>query len=158
MDGLPRGSACIVVWCLLAGAGSLAFGQQYPFLPVPGSPKGVTNLFQDSRSRIWLAGAELSCFDGTRFFPLADYGLPPGATYDVSEDPSGAIWIGGDNGVYRFGSGTVEQIAKGVAVSVIGLRPDMAIALVGPPGHGSALFSAALMRMRQVQGKWVAET
>ena len=158
MSRVLREAALILAWWLLGGVGSRAFGQQYPFLPVDGSPKGVTNLFQDSRGRIWLAGAQLSCFDGTRFFSLADYGLPQGAIYDVSEDPSGAIWIGSDNGVYRFGNGIVEQIAKGVAVSVIGLKPDMAIALVGPAGRGTPMFSAALMRMRQVQGKWVTQT
>jgi ligand-binding sensor domain-containing protein len=132
MSRFSRGASFIFVWWLLVGASSPAFGQQYPFLPVPGSPKGVTNLFQDSRGRIWLAGPQLSCFDGARFFSLADYGLPPGITYDVSEDPSGAIWIGAETGVYRFADGRVEAIAEGVAVSVIAAAPDAAVAAIGP--------------------------
>jgi hypothetical protein len=76
MDRIYRYAWCGVAWWFLAATGSIAFAQQYPFLPVPGSPKGVTNLFQDSRGRIRLAGAQLSCFDGSRFFSLADYGLP----------------------------------------------------------------------------------
>jgi tRNA A-37 threonylcarbamoyl transferase component Bud32/ligand-binding sensor domain-containing protein len=157
MDGLPRGSACIVVWCLLAGAGSLAFGQQYPFLPVAGSPKGVTNLFQDSRGRIWLGGAQLACFDGARFFALADYGLPQVTTYDISEDPSGAIWIGAETGVYRFADGRVEEITKGVAVSVIAATPDIAVAAVGPLGRGLPDI-ASLVRIERRRSMWSANT
>jgi tRNA A-37 threonylcarbamoyl transferase component Bud32 len=142
----------------LAIAHSQAFGQQYPFLPVAGSPKGVANLFQDSRGRIWLGGAQLSCFDGSRFFSLADYGFPPATTYDISEDPSGAIWIGGETGVYRFANGRVEEIAKGIAVSVIAARPDVVIALVGPPERGTPMVSADLIRLRQIHGEWVKET
>ena len=41
MNRFSRGASCILIWCLLAGAGSQAFGQQYPFLPVAGSPKNV---------------------------------------------------------------------------------------------------------------------
>src|SRR5579864_118752 len=90
-------------------------GQQYPFLPVAGSPKSVKSLFQDSRGRLWLGGPQAACFDGTRFFALRDYGFPAAEAYDFSEDPSGAIWIGAETGVYRFANGKVEEVGKGVA-------------------------------------------
>jgi len=82
----------------VAGAAPAALCQQYPFLAVPRSPKSVTTLFQDSRGRLWLGGPRSACFDGTRFFFLGDYGLPSGESYDFSEDPSGAIWIGAETG------------------------------------------------------------
>jgi len=93
MIRFSRGATCIFAWLLLAGAGSRAFGQQYPFLPVGGSPKSVQSLFQDSHGRLWLGGLEPACFDGTRFFELHDYGFPPAEAYDFSEDAGGAIWI-----------------------------------------------------------------
>jgi hypothetical protein len=74
-------ASCSVVLARLAAAGSDAFGQQYPFLPVPGSPKSVKSLFQDSRGRLWLGGEQPACFDGTRFFFLREYGSRwPGLT------------------------------------------------------------------------------
>ena len=94
MNRFSRGASCILVWWLLACAGSRAFGQQYPFLPVAGSPKNVKALFQDSRGRLWLAGDELACFDGTHLFFLRDYGFPRAESYSLAEDTSGATWIG----------------------------------------------------------------
>src|ERR1700723_1308885 len=88
--------SCVVICVLLAVASSAAFAQQYPFLPVPGSPKNVKTLFEDSRGRLWLGGDQLACFDGTRLFFLADYGFPAAATYSISEDADGAIWIGAE--------------------------------------------------------------
>src|ERR1035441_577629 len=76
----------VLVWGLLVGLPWPAFGQQYPILPVPGSPKTVRTLFQDSRGRLWLGGDQVSCLDGTRFFFLRDYGLPPAITYNITED------------------------------------------------------------------------
>src|ERR1039457_5153219 len=80
----------VLVWGLLVGLPWPAFGQQYPILPVSGSPKSVKTLLQDSRGRLWLGGDQVSCFDGTRFFFLRDYGLPPAITYNITEDPGGA--------------------------------------------------------------------
>jgi len=147
----------VLVWGLLGGFVSLAIGQQYPILPVPGSPKSVMTLFQDSQGRLWMGGAQASCFDGTRFFFLRDYGLPPGATYSIAEDPSGAIWIGTETGVYRFAKGRVEAISQGVAVSVIAPAPDLAVAAIGPLGLGIPA-SASLVRMQRAGGLWKAET
>ena len=69
-------TSCVLVLGYLVGGSPAAFGQQYPFIPVPGSPKGVSSLFEDSKGRLWLGGRQSACFDGARFFPLSDYGLP----------------------------------------------------------------------------------
>jgi hypothetical protein len=158
MDKLSRGAACILVWSLLGAAAPRACGQQYPFLPVAGSPKNVKVLFQDSRGRLWLGGDDLACFDSTHIFFLRDYGFPRAETYDITEDSSGAIWIGAETGVYRFANGHVEEIAKGAAVSVIAATPDVAIAAVGPLGRGVPITTSALVRMERTKGNWQAET
>jgi len=158
MNRFPRGASRALVWCLLAGAGSQLCAQQYPFLPVAGSPKGVTVLFQDSQGRLWLGGAQLTCFDGTRFLPLRDYGFPSVGSHDIAEDPSGAIWIAADTGVYRFVKGRVESLAKAAAVSVIPATPDVAVALAAPLGHGLPTTSATLLRFKRAGDKWQSET
>ena len=158
MNGLSRGAACILVCWLVAHAGSRAYGQQYPFLPVAGSPKNVKTLFQDSRGRLWLGGDDLACFDGTHMFFLRDYGFPRAESYDITEDSSGAIWIGAETGVYRFANGPVQEIAEGAAVSVIAATPDLAVAAVGPLGKGIPITTASLIRMQRTNGNWKTET
>lgn len=157
MIRFSRGATCIFAWLLLAGAGSRAFGQQYPFLPVGGSPKSVQSLFQDSHGRLWLGGLEPACFDGTRFFELHDYGFPPAEAYDFSEDAGGAIWIAAETGAYRFANGRVEEVAKGVAVSVIAATPDVAVAAMGPLGR-STFGNASLFRIQRTGDRWRTET
>jgi hypothetical protein len=80
---------------------------------------------------LWLGGSKPACFDGTRFFSLADYGLPSPEVYDFSEDSSGAIWIGAVTGVYRFANGRMEEVSTGAASSLIAVTPDMAVAVLG---------------------------
>jgi ligand-binding sensor domain-containing protein/tRNA A-37 threonylcarbamoyl transferase component Bud32 len=150
-------ASCVLVAWLLLGAGSVAFGQQYPFILIPGSPKAVKTLFQDSRGRLWLGGSQVACFDGSRFFFLRDYGLPAAESYDITEDSSGAIWIGAETGVYRFASGRVEEISKGVAVSVIAAAPDVVIAAVGPLGQGTPA-TVSLVRIQRTGNSWKSET
>ncbi len=142
--------------CLLAAC-SAASAQQYPFLSVPGSPKGVTNLFQDSTGRLWLGGAQLTCFDGSRFFNLRDYGFPPSQSYEITEDPAGAIWIAADTGLYRFSNGRVEEVAKGVVANVIAARTNIILAVIGPAGRGFPR-QAALVRIEHTGNAWKAET
>ncbi len=134
----------------------LAVAQRYPILPVPGSPKNVRVLFQDSRGRLWLGGDRLSCFDGTRFFFLSDYGFPAVTTSSISEDATGAIWIGAETGVYRF-DGRVEEVAKGVVTSLIAVKPGLVLASMGPVGRGVP-ESASLVRIQQSQNKWTTQT
>ena len=142
---------------LLAAAVFPAMAQQYPFLAVPGSPKSVSTLFQDSRGRLWTAGEDITCFDGARFFFLRDYGFPPGFSYDVAEDPSGIIWIGAEKGVYRFARGRAERVAEGEAVNVIPVSPDLVLAAVGEPGRGTP-ETLSLLRIRHAAGRWIPET
>ncbi len=157
MGRLSGGVSYILVWWLLTGAGSRAFAQQYPFLPVAGSPKNVKSLFQDSRGRLWLAGDELACLDGTHLFFLRDYGFPRAESYDITEDSSGAIWIGAETGVYRFANGLIEEITKGVAVSVVAATPDIAVAAVGPAGLGIP-NRASMVRIERTPRAWKTET
>jgi tRNA A-37 threonylcarbamoyl transferase component Bud32/sugar lactone lactonase YvrE len=147
----------VLKWVLLGAIVSAAWGQQYAFLPVPGSPKSVKILFQDSRGRLWLGGDDVTCFDGTRFFSLRDYGLPATAALSIAEDPGGALWIGTMSGVYRFAKGRVEVISPGVAVSVIAPTADLAVAAVGPPGLGLG-GDTLLVRMQRTGGAWKTET
>ena len=152
---------CAIKWSIpiicLAAAGSGAFAQQYPILPVPGSPKNVLAVIQDSLGRLWLAGQETACFDGTRFFYLRDYGFPAVESHDITEDPSGGIWIGAETGVYRFANGRVQELAKGVAVGVFAPTPDIAIAAMGPLGGGLPA-NAQLVRIRRNGTIWIPET
>jgi hypothetical protein len=144
-----------VLACLAASAGP-AYSQQYPFLPVPGSPKSVRHLFQDSRGRLWLSGEQLACFDGARFFFLRDYGFPEVPTDDVAGDSTGAIWVGAETGVYRFSQGRIQKVVDGVAVSVVPARPGLVLAATGPPGHGIP-SNASLVRIQGNGDVWRAE-
>ena len=154
---MPMNRPAIIVR-LLAAAAVLpaAMAQQYPFLAVPGSPKSVSAIFQDSRGRLWTAGEDLACFDGARFFFLRDYGFPGGFSYDIAEDPSGAIWIGGEKGVFRFAKGRTEPVAEGEAVSVIPVSAEMVLAAVGEAGRGLP-STTRLLRIRHVEGRWTAD-
>jgi|SRR5580658_10472145 hypothetical protein len=143
--------SCVVICVLLGVANSAAFAQQYPFLPVPGAPKGVTALFQDSRGRLWLGGPQPACFDGTRFFFLRGYGFPLADARAFSEDAGGAIWIGADTGVYRFANGRVEEVSKGPAVGVIAATAGLAVAAMGPPGGGN---NASPYRIQRAGDRW----
>jgi ligand-binding sensor domain-containing protein/tRNA A-37 threonylcarbamoyl transferase component Bud32 len=147
---------CCALCLVLAGLGNLALGQQYPFLAVPGAPKGVTVLFQDSKGRLWLGGSQqVVCFDGARFFSLADYGMPPTVPNDIAEDSGGAIWIGADTGVYRFATGSVERVRGGSAVSVIPATPEVAIVAAGQPGRNTRSQGfVSLDRVERINGKW----
>ena len=105
-----------------------------------------------------MKGADLSCFDGSRFFFLRDYGLPAATTLDIAEDATGAIWIGTENGVYRFWNGQVAEIGKGSASSVVPISPDVVAAVMGPPGRTVADRSSVLVRFERVGGGWKAKT
>jgi tRNA A-37 threonylcarbamoyl transferase component Bud32 len=150
-------ASCAFVLGLLISAASDAFGQQYPFLPVAGSPKNVKTLFEDSRGRLWLGGDRLAFFDGIRFFFLSDYGFPAAASYSISEDTSGAIWIGAETGVYRFSNGRVDEITKGVAVSVTAATPEVIVAAMGPLGRGVPV-NASLVIIQRRGNSWKTET
>lgn len=160
MGKLRLANRCCALCFTLASFASIALGQQYPFLAVPGAPKGVTILFQDGKGRLWLGGAQqIVCFDGTRFFSLADYGLPAAVPKDIAEDPSGAIWIGADTGIYRFADGRVERVSNGPAVSVIPVTADIAIAAVLDAKHNAQFRGPiSLVRLERISAKWSSQT
>ena len=135
----------------------VAFGQQYPFLAVPGSPRVVTSLYQDSKGRLWLGGDQAAFFDGVRFFPLRDYGLPAAPVHEIAEDNSGAIWIAAESGLYRFANGKLDEVGRAVVTSVVAVSADTAFASVGPLGKGVPL-KVTLARIERAHGKWGIET
>ncbi|MGO4879196.1 MAG: hypothetical protein ACLP59_00060 [Bryobacteraceae bacterium] len=69
-----------------------------------------------------------------------------------------ALVADAETGVYRFADGRVEQIAQGIAVSVIAASPEVAIAAVGPPGRGVPIVISSLVRMQRIGGTWKSET
>jgi ligand-binding sensor domain-containing protein/tRNA A-37 threonylcarbamoyl transferase component Bud32 len=159
-----RKSRCRAVWslgallayCVLALC-PLAIAQQYPTLPVAGSPKNIRFLFQDSKGRLWVGGDRLACFDGARFYSLTDYGFPAVPSYAVSEDSGGAIWIGAATGIYRYSGGRVQEVSKGATVSVVAVSPDLVLAAVGPMGKGVPA-TASLVRASRKGDSWKTET
>jgi tRNA A-37 threonylcarbamoyl transferase component Bud32/ligand-binding sensor domain-containing protein len=142
---------------LLAGTSVQAFGQQYPFLPVPGGPDGANVLFQDSKGRLWVGGNELACFDGSRFFFLRDYGLPKTEVHAVAEDSGGAIWLAAQAGVFRFERGKIEEVSQGTADSVVIATPQIAVALL-ETDKPESLTRTSLVRIERRSGTWQSET
>lgn len=133
-----------------------ASAQQYPFLPIPGTPKSVQRLFEDSRGRLWLLGEELACYDGSRVFYLRDYGFPSVRTYEIAEDQGGAIWIGAESGIYRFFRGRVEFIDKSIAISLIPIDAATVIAATAP--FGPVPENTTLVRIRKRANSWQVES
>ncbi len=89
-----------IFWLLLA---NVMFGQQLPFVLVPGGPANIRQIFQDHLGRLWVASfTDLACFDGSRFYSMRDFGFQAIDVSAIAEDSDGAIWIGAGNGVYRF--------------------------------------------------------
>lgn len=131
-----------------------AWAQQYPFLLTPGSPKGISALFQDSKGRIWMMGSPAACFDGSRFFPLEDYGLPAATgIQNFAESPDGAIWIAADTGLFRYAQGHIGKITSGWVGSVVAPAPDVALVTM----DGTEV-NRMLVRFRRVGGEWKKES
>ena len=147
-------TSCVLMLGYLLGGSPAAFGQQYPFIPVPGSPKGVSSLFEDSKGRLWLGGRQSACFDGARFFPLSDYGLPAGDANVFSEDTSGVIWVGTDTGIYQFVNGRMEEISNVGAQSLVAVTSDIAVAVLGR----YLPASAPIVRIVRTRNGWKIET
>ena len=104
-----------------------------------------------------MAGEDLACFDGARIFYLRDYGFPPADTYQVSEDASGGIWIGGESGIYRFAKGRFEKVDNEVAANIFPVSPALVVAAVGPAGKGLPQ-NATLVRIRKIGNAWKRDT
>jgi tRNA A-37 threonylcarbamoyl transferase component Bud32 len=79
------------------------------------------------------------------------------ATYDVTEDASGVIWIGAETGVYRFANGHADRVSQGAAVSIIVATPDLVVAAMGPLGQGVPT-NVSLVRIKRTGDTWKTET
>ena len=139
-----------LLWLLLA---NLMFGQQFPFVLVPGGPANIQKIFQDHLGRLWVASStDLACFDGSRFYSLRDLGLQAFDVSAIAEDSDGAIWIGTGNGVYRFYTGQVERIMPGL-VRAVATTSGAVLAMVGLEGPSGPSF---LFRIRRNGTAWQA--
>jgi tRNA A-37 threonylcarbamoyl transferase component Bud32 len=143
------------VWALPLVASAL-LGQQYPFVPVPNSPKNIERILQDKVGRLWMATHDdVVCFDGTRFFSLREFGFRAEISYGLAEDAEGGIWSGTNSGVYRFIHGRLEHVVPGLnAHEIIPLAPGL-LAATAFVNSGSSLYR--LYRIQFTKGIWRAE-
>jgi tRNA A-37 threonylcarbamoyl transferase component Bud32 len=144
----------------------LGFGQHYPSLAVPGSPRNIYMMMQDSQSRLWLGTIdEVWCFDGTHFYSLRPYGFPHETPNAFAEDREGGIWIGTQGtdvnggqlqgGLYRYQNGRVERILGGDILSVVAVGPGTVLASVGTEASGRPAYGD-LYRLSLRDGRWTA--
>jgi len=146
----------VAAWIVLLFA-DVVFGQQLPFLNIPGASRNIRALLQDHLGRLWIgADTNVACFDGARFFSLHEVGLPVTGVSGISEDSEGAIWIAADTGVYRFFRGALQEVARGYASSVIATSPTVVLASVGPQGQGIP-DHPFLIRIRRIREAWTTE-
>jgi hypothetical protein len=128
------------IWVLVVSC-CAACAQHYPILPVPGSPRGITALFQDSRSAIWIGtNDDVVCFDGRIFYSIHQYGLPRARATGLAEDSDGGIWISiqgttendatRENGLYRYQHGKVDRIFSGRIRSLVSAVHGSMLAVV----------------------------
>jgi len=91
MEAMPRLG---LAWLVVLSAPMLP-AQQYPFVPVPGSPAGIRTIVEGTGGRLWIAaGDDVFCFDGRLFFSLRSHGLPPVQAEALAEDGKSGVWIG----------------------------------------------------------------
>ena len=140
-----------LLWLLLA---NLMFGQQFPFLLVPGGPTNIRQIFQDHAGRLWVASSiDLACFDGSRFYSLRDFGFQAIDVSAIDEDSDGAIWIGTRDGVYRFYKGEIARVVPGV-VRAVAVTSGTVLAMVGQQGPSGPSF---LFRIRRNGTVWQSD-
>jgi hypothetical protein len=146
----------ILISTLLLAARVL-FGQQYPFLLVPNSPKTAGALMEDSRGRLWVGATDDAViFDGSRFYSLHEAGFPAVEVTSFAEDDEGGVWIGTEAGLYRFHAGRVAQISPGRTVNVAFLAPGVVVAAIHPSlaNDAAADYLYQLFRIRREQELW----
>jgi ligand-binding sensor domain-containing protein len=154
----------MAVWAMLLCAGSSP-AQQYPTRLVPGSPKDIALMMQDSRSRIWLGTLDdLLIFDGVRFYSLRQYGYPREKAQSLAEDSEGGIWAGTIGGLYRYQNGRVEKILPGTeggfGIGIVAIAPGTMLAAYAPPEKKRPVNTFGLTFLYRIQrdrGVWKAE-
>ena len=138
---------------LLACAGLVA--QQYPFLPVAGSPRNIEHILQDRQGRLWIGTlADVQYFDGARFFSLHEVGFPVTSVFSLAQDDEGGIVIGSEGGAYRYFEGRLEKLPPEViAARVTVVAPGLLFVTGNRPGSSEVL----LYRVRRARGAWQTE-
>ena len=142
-------------WSFLLAAINGA-AQQYPFVPIPDSPRNIEHILEDRQGRLWLSTHDdVLCFDGARFFSLRDFGFPAVFSTGLAEDAEGAIVSASGAGIYRFFHGRLEHILSGVnAYEVIAVAPGVLMASTFPSPKSQQVL---LYRIRADRGTWRAE-
>ena len=139
----------VIGWFLVAISGASA--QQYPVLPVAGSPHGIYTMMQDSESRLWLGTIDdVFCFDGVRFFSLRKFAFPRETPNAFAEDTVGGIWIGTQGtavgggtdhgGLYRYQAGRLERVFSGDVLSIASLHSGAVLASFGTEAQRKAAY------------------
>ena len=155
--------AAVILGFLAVFLEAACLAQQYPVQLVPGSPKDIVKLMQDSLSRVWAATKDdLFMFDGVRFYSLHPYGFPQEGPTTLAEDSSGGIWAGTPDGLYRFAKGRVQRVLAGYADSVVSIAPGVMLASFTPEkirtSTGDVLQNFfGLYRITNTGGEWKAE-
>ena len=150
-----------------------ACAQQYPILPVLGSPHGIFTMMQDSRTALWMGTIDdVLRFDGEHFYSLRPYGFPKETPNSFAEDSDGGIWIAtqgtdanggtGRGGLYRYQSGKVVKIFSGDGMTVAAFAPGIMIASIGTeingrPAYGDLyLFRSSKQSRSDTGANWAA--
>lgn len=118
-----------------------ASAQHYPFLPVPGSPHGISVMMQDRHSALWLGAIDdVYRFDGEHFYSLRQYGFPRERVTGLAEDSNGGVWITtqtahpqsdlASGGIYRYQNGKVDRVFSNAAATVVNAGSDTMLAVV----------------------------
>ncbi|HTQ31878.1 MAG TPA: two-component regulator propeller domain-containing protein, partial [Opitutaceae bacterium] len=136
-------------WILLLWAVSLP-AQQYLFVPVAQSPRNIESMLEDRQGRLWITTHDdVLCFDGTRFFSLRKFGLPPAFPSWAAEDSAGGILIALPVGLYRFFQGSLQLITPAVYINeAVEVAPGVLLA------SGGREQQPLFYRARQVHGEW----
>jgi tRNA A-37 threonylcarbamoyl transferase component Bud32/ligand-binding sensor domain-containing protein len=136
--------------------GSVAWCQQLSFVHIAGSAADSDALFQDRQGRMWVsANGDVACFDGTRFYWLREFGLPPVQVTQFAEDSAGGLWIGADAGLFRFYGGHVERIMASKVISLVATASGVVLASTGTDAGRTT--NASLMRIRYDGFHWRTE-
>lgn len=130
--------------------------QQYPFIPIAGSPKNILHMLQDRQGRLWIGtNQDVLSFDGARFFSLHAAGLPVTSVFNLEEDDEGGILIGCLHGAYRYFQGRLEKLPPDVTGAVRATPAARGLVLVS--GNRPGQTEISIYRVRRSHSGWNAE-